>query len=56
QANDILEQSKADAVLIGREFLRDPTFVLKAAQKLGVFVKWNNQYERGRPKTHYLVQ
>ncbi|ORX70187.1 NADH:flavin oxidoreductase/NADH oxidase [Linderina pennispora] len=53
QANDILEQDKADAIFAGHEFLRDPTFALKAAQRLGVFVKWNDQYERGRPKTRH---
>ncbi|KAJ1932321.1 hypothetical protein EC988_009497, partial [Linderina pennispora] len=43
QANNTLEQDKVDVIFAGREFLRDPTFVLKAAQRLGVFVKWNDQ-------------
>ncbi|KAI1386982.1 FMN-linked oxidoreductase [Hypoxylon trugodes] len=35
-----------DVVLVAREFLRDPNFVLRAAHQLGVEVKWPNQYHR----------
>lgn len=38
--------SKADVVIIARQFLREPEFVLRAAQHLGVKVKWANQYGR----------
>ncbi|ROW10939.1 hypothetical protein VMCG_01267 [Cytospora schulzeri] len=40
------DQSKADVVIIARQFLREPEFVLRAAQHLGVNVKWANQYGR----------
>jgi 2,4-dienoyl-CoA reductase-like NADH-dependent reductase (Old Yellow Enzyme family) len=46
QANDVLAQGKADIVLLAREFLRDPHFVLRAASELGVAVKPAAQYER----------
>jgi len=39
--------AKADIVLIGRQFLREPEFVLRVAHKLGVKVKWPQQYHRG---------
>ena len=46
QANDMVAEGKADLVLLAREFLRDPHFVLQAANKLGVAVKPTVQYER----------
>ena len=46
QANGILAEGKADLVLLAREFLRDPHFVLRAANELGVAVKPAVQYER----------
>ncbi|ORX53210.1 FMN-linked oxidoreductase [Hesseltinella vesiculosa] len=46
EAEDILQQGKADYVCVAREFLRDSGFVLTAADQLGVAVKWPNQYER----------
>ncbi|KAJ2596426.1 hypothetical protein H4R99_004922 [Coemansia sp. RSA 1722] len=51
QANDILEQEKADLVFSGRALLRKPNFVLDGALKLGVFPQYPDQYERGRNKT-----
>ncbi|KAH9969906.1 FMN-linked oxidoreductase [Russula dissimulans] len=45
QANDVLAKGQADVVLLGREFLRDPHFVLRAASELGVAVKPAVQYE-----------
>jgi len=47
QANKILVEGKADIVLLAREFLRDPHFVLRAADELGVAVRPAVQYERG---------
>jgi 2,4-dienoyl-CoA reductase-like NADH-dependent reductase (Old Yellow Enzyme family) len=48
QAEDIVASGSADAVLIGREFLRDPHFALRAAHELGVAVDyWPPQYARG---------
>jgi 2,4-dienoyl-CoA reductase-like NADH-dependent reductase (Old Yellow Enzyme family) len=48
EANHIILENKADVVLIGREFLRDPQFPLRAASELGVDIKWPLQYERAR--------
>ena len=35
-------------IFIGREFLRDPYFPLRAAHQLGDAIKWPLQYERGK--------
>jgi 2,4-dienoyl-CoA reductase-like NADH-dependent reductase (Old Yellow Enzyme family) len=48
QAERILQDDAADAILIAREFLRDPYFPLHAARELGVAVSWPKQYERAR--------
>lgn len=39
-------QSQADLVIIARQFLREPEFVLRSAKRLGVMVKWPVQYLR----------
>ncbi len=50
-ANDIVESGKADAVMIGREMLRDPHFALRAAAELGADISyWPGQYEWARPR------
>lgn len=36
QAADIIQQEKADVVLLAREFLRDPNWPLRAARELGI--------------------
>ncbi|KAM0545813.1 hypothetical protein ACHAPJ_011140 [Fusarium lateritium] len=50
--NNIDKQEKrepqADLVLVGREFLRDTGFVLKAASDLNVKVQWPLQYLKGQ--------
>ena len=47
QANDIVASGSADAVMLGREFLRDPHFALRAAHELGVHLDyWPGQYQR----------
>ncbi|KIR67195.1 oxidoreductase [Cryptococcus bacillisporus CA1873] len=46
QANDILEQGKADVILIGRQLLRNLDWPLDAAVDLGVAVAPAVQYER----------
>lgn len=46
QAETILQNGEADAVVIGREFLRNPYFVFHAAQQLGVKTNVPNQYAR----------
>lgn len=48
EAEDILQQGKADMIFMAREFLRDPQFPLRAAHELNVDVKWPVQYERGK--------
>ncbi|OTA89712.1 hypothetical protein M434DRAFT_398428 [Hypoxylon sp. CO27-5] len=39
--------TKADLVLVARQYLREPEFTLRVAHQLGVEVKWPNQYHRG---------
>jgi len=48
QANQILQEGRADVVILGRELLRNPYFPLAAAHHLGHEVEWPVQYERGR--------
>jgi 2,4-dienoyl-CoA reductase-like NADH-dependent reductase (Old Yellow Enzyme family) len=48
QAEQILVDGKADAVLIARELLRDPHWPLRAAHELGADVTWPKQYERAK--------
>ncbi|MEC5184310.1 2,4-dienoyl-CoA reductase-like NADH-dependent reductase (Old Yellow Enzyme family) [Cryobacterium sp. MP_3.1] len=46
-ANEIVASGAADAVMLGREFLRDPHFALRAAAELGVPLDyWPGQYAR----------
>jgi 2,4-dienoyl-CoA reductase-like NADH-dependent reductase (Old Yellow Enzyme family) len=49
-AEEIVESGKADAVMLGREMLRNPNWVLSAATALGVDLEWLNQYKQGKPK------
>ncbi|KAH7259045.1 uncharacterized protein BKA55DRAFT_687334 [Fusarium redolens] len=42
------EDSQADLVMVGRQFLRDAGFVLTAAKELGVKVQWPLQYTKVR--------
>ncbi len=48
QAEAILAEGKADAVLLARKLLSDPYWPLHAAKELGASVKWPVQYERGK--------
>jgi len=48
QAELILQEEKADLVLLAREFLRNPYFPLLAARELGVDVTWPLQYIRSK--------
>ncbi len=50
QAEDILQRGDADAIVMAREFLRDPYWPLHAAHALGVDVPWPVQYNRAKPK------
>ena len=49
QAEAIVASGQADAVLLARELLRNPTWPLQAAQELGAEIAWPNQYLRSRP-------
>ncbi|KAF4830402.1 NADPH dehydrogenase afvA [Colletotrichum tropicale] len=44
--------TQADAVLVARQFLREPNFVYKIADEIGVKVKWANQYHRAPRRKH----
>ncbi len=48
QAEHIIRTGQADAVLMAREFLRDPYWPLHAARQLGVELDWPPQYERAK--------
>lgn len=48
QAEEILEHNKADFVLIGRQFLKDPHFVIQAAKELNIDIPWPSQYDRAK--------
>jgi 2,4-dienoyl-CoA reductase-like NADH-dependent reductase (Old Yellow Enzyme family) len=49
QAQAILAGGKADAVFLAREFLREPSWPLKAARALGAEAAWPRQYLRAKP-------
>jgi len=49
QAEAIIAEGKADAVLLARELLRDPNWPLRAAQTLGAEIAWPRQYARAKP-------
>jgi len=49
QAEHILATGQADAVIIAREFLRDPYWPLHAAHELGEPTSWPAQYLRAAP-------
>jgi 2,4-dienoyl-CoA reductase-like NADH-dependent reductase (Old Yellow Enzyme family) len=49
QAAEVVASGQADAVMLGREMLRDPHFALRAATELGVELDyWPPQYLRAR--------
>lgn len=50
EANSIIQENKADVVLLAREFLRNPYFPRKAEKELGVDIPWPVQYERAKKK------
>lgn len=47
QAEEILQNNRADLVFIGRELLRDPYFPRTAAKDLGISIDAPEQYKRG---------
>ncbi len=50
QAEQILLEESADAVLLARALLREPTWPQRAARELGEQTYWPPQYLRGRPR------
>ncbi|WP_433875282.1 NADH:flavin oxidoreductase/NADH oxidase [Sinomonas atrocyanea] len=49
EAAEIVDTEAADAVMVAREFLRDPHFALRAAHELGVELDyWPPQYTRAK--------
>jgi 2,4-dienoyl-CoA reductase-like NADH-dependent reductase (Old Yellow Enzyme family) len=50
QAEHIVATGQADAVIIAREFLRDPYWPLRAARELGQSISWPVQYLRAAPE------
>ena len=51
QAEDILQEDRADLIFIARESLRDAYFPTHAAQVLGDDTEWPNQYVRAKRET-----
>ena len=47
-AEQALQSGVADAVLMGRQFLRDPRYAMRAAIELGVSLEWPGQYLRAQ--------
>lgn len=50
QAEHIVAAGQADAVLLAREFLRDPYWPLRAAREIGQTIAWPEQYLRAAPE------
>ena len=48
QADEIVKNGEADAVMMAREFLRNPRWPLEASKELNADVKWPNQLLRGK--------
>lgn len=48
EAEQILQENKADLILMARQLLREPYFPLHAAKELGADVTWPIQYERAK--------
>lgn len=46
QAEHILQTDQADAILLGREMLRNPYWPLQAASQLGQTIEWPPTYQR----------
>jgi len=48
QAEQIVASGEADAVMMGRQMMREPHFAWRAAHELGVAIEYPPQYERAR--------
>jgi 2,4-dienoyl-CoA reductase-like NADH-dependent reductase (Old Yellow Enzyme family) len=55
QADQVLVDRSADAIMLARELLRNPTWPLRAAHALGDDVPWPPQYQRARPRRGYAA-
>jgi 2,4-dienoyl-CoA reductase-like NADH-dependent reductase (Old Yellow Enzyme family) len=51
QAEEIIADEQADAVLLARQMLEDPYWALHAAHELGVDVDWPVQYLRSKKRS-----
>ena len=51
QAETVIADGEADAVLLARALLRDPHWPLRAAAELGAEVRWPPQYLRAKPRS-----
>lgn len=47
-ADEAITDGTADVVLMARQFLREPTFALRAAKELQADISWPPQYDRAR--------
>ena len=56
QAQDILDESRADAVFLGREMLRNPYWARHAAETLGYESEWPTQYGYAVKTRHRVFQ
>ena len=50
QAEQIIANGEADAILMAREFLRDAYWPLRAAEELRQSISWPVQYLRAAPR------
>jgi 2,4-dienoyl-CoA reductase-like NADH-dependent reductase (Old Yellow Enzyme family) len=50
QAEEILQEGKADLIFMARELLKDAYFPMHAALELNDDLKWAEQYERAKPR------
>jgi 2,4-dienoyl-CoA reductase-like NADH-dependent reductase (Old Yellow Enzyme family) len=48
QSEQILDENKADFIIMARQLLREPYFPLHAAKELKVDLSWPDQYDRAK--------
>ena len=49
-SNSVVEEGKADVVLIGRQLIREPRWPLRMASELGWDIKWAPQHSIAKPR------
>lgn len=52
QAEAIIHEGRADAVMLARAYLRNPRWALNAAESLGEVIEWPHQFDRARTLHH----